>query len=320
MDPGSYKIHVQDQNSETQPFRLALVLVHNHRHEANLARLDDFLGARFKNIQHLVPFYRGSAKNVISIYDSSHRFQNFFAQGRARFDKADCTHYLFCGDDLIINPRLDETNLGAELGLDNRSGFIKYLEPITRSPFAWPHVAGALSALASNSGTNWKNELPEAAVANQRLNRHGLQVGQLSLRQLGKGIRPKQIVQLVNYIGMRWLKGARSWKAMAQPPYPLIGGYADFIVVPAVALAEFCHYCGIFAAANVFAELAAPTALALSCERIVCEKDSKWKGVELWGKDIDAFGQSRSYSLAALMERFGPEQLYLHPVKLSKWK
>ena len=118
---------------------------------------------------------------------------------------------------------------------------------------------------------------------------------------------------------MRLLKGARSWQSLAHPPYPLITGYADFIIVPAVAVTDFCHYCGIFAAANVFPELGAPTALALSCPRIVCEKNSKWKGVELWGQDIATFGQSRNYSLATLFEQFPPEQLYVHPIKLSKW-
>lgn len=300
--------------------RVALILVHNHRHDANIPRLDSLLGDRFGSIQHLVPFYRGKAANVIRVNDSSQRFQGFFAQGHERFVRAGCTHYAFCGDDLFLNPRLCETNLASELNLDDRSGFIKYLQPITEAPFAWPHVAAALSALASNSGTNWKTELPDESEAVQLLAKHGLKVGELSLRQFHRGIRPKQIVQLLNYVMMRFARNAKTLKSIVRPPYPLVAGYSDFVVVPASSLETFCHYCGVLAAANVFAELATPTALALSCERIVCEKDIKWRGVELWGDEINSFGRSRHYSLPALFEQFGEEQLYVHPVKLSRWK
>jgi hypothetical protein len=299
---------------------VSLIFVHNHRHEANIARLDQLLGKRFQHIQHLVPFYRGTAGNVIPVYESSHRFENFFAQGLRRFIKADTTHYLFCADDMILNPRLSESNLLGELGLDNCSGYIKYLEPITTASFAWPHTAGGLAALADNNGANWKAELPDETTARERFGRHGLAVGELSLGQLRSGIRPRQSLQLLKYLAMRLRKGARSWKEIAHPPYPLIAGYADFVVVPADAIADFCHYCGIFAAAGVFVELAVPTALALSCRRIVCEKDVKWKGLELWSQKIDDFGQSRNYSIKELLERFPPEQLYVHPIKLSKWK
>ncbi|MEI9863098.1 MAG: hypothetical protein WDN00_00775 [Limisphaerales bacterium] len=62
-----------------------------------------------------------------------------------------------------------------------------------------------------------------------------------------------------------------------------------------------------------------PTALALSCKKIICEKDTKWKGIEYWAREIDDFGRSRDYSIKKLYEGFTPEQLYVHPVKLSKW-
>jgi hypothetical protein len=306
-------------NQGQDSFQLGLVLVHNHRHEANIARLDSLLGGRFSSIQHLVPFYHGTAPNVIRVNDSSQRFQGFFAQGYERFVIDECTHYAFCADDLFLNPRLNEANLAPELNLDKSSGFIKYLQPITQAPFVWPHAAAALSALASNSGANWRNELPDENEAAALLARHGLKVGALSFRQFRRGIRPKQIVQLLNYVIIRFAGNARTLKAIMHPPYPLIAGYSDFVVVPALALEKFCHYCGVFAATNVFVELATPTALALSCERVVCEKDTKWRGVELWGDEIESFGKSRDYSIDTLFRKFGMDELYVHPVKLSKW-
>jgi hypothetical protein len=308
-----------NREEESCSTTVALILVHNHRHEANIPRLEDLLSTKFGKIWHVVPFYRGANDSVISVSGSSHHFPGFFAQAYKQLSQIDCTHYVFCGDDLILNPRLNSLNLASELGLGGRSGFIKYLRSFTESSFAWPHVAAALSALASNSGTNWKNELPDIKEACALLQRHNLLMGELSLSQCKQGIRPKQVVQLLNYLIMRCLAGARTWGAIKQPPYPLVGGYSDFIVVPSCALADFCHYCGVFSAADVFAELAAPTALALSCEHIVREADTSWEGLELWGKDIEAFGLSRNHSLEELFRRFLPNQLYVHPVKLSKW-
>jgi len=298
---------------------VSLIIVHNHRHEANIPRLEDMLCVRFGRIWHLVPFYRGTNDSVISVSGSSHHFPGFFAQAYKQLAQINCKYYVFCGDDLILNPRLSGANLAAELGLNAQSGFIKYLRSFTESSFSWPHVAAALSALASNSGTNWKNELPGVEEACALLKRHNLQMGELSMAQFKHGIRPKQVVQLLNYLIMQCSKGARGWGAIKQPPYPLIGGYSDFIVVPACALANFCHYCGVFSASDVFAELAAPTALALSCEHVVREADTSWEGLELWGKDIEEFGRSRNNSLQELFRQFPPNQLYVHPVKLSKW-
>ena len=55
--------------------------------------------------------------------------------------------------------------------------------------------------------------------------------------------------------------------------YPLIEGYSDLLVVPKENLKEFCHYCGIFAAMNLWVDAAVATSLILSCEKIVNEEN-----------------------------------------------
>ncbi|MEI9863099.1 MAG: hypothetical protein WDN00_00780 [Limisphaerales bacterium] len=100
----------------------------------------------------------------------------------------------------------------SELGLEKGSGYIKYVEPITAASFGWAHTAGALSALAGNNGTNWKAELPDEQKARDLFGAHGLQMGELSLHQFKNGIRPKQSLQLLNYLALRLRKGARSWE------------------------------------------------------------------------------------------------------------
>jgi hypothetical protein len=106
------------------------------------------------------------------------------------------------------------------------------------------------------------------------------------------------------------------------------------VIVPAAALQAFCHYCGIFAAMNLWAETAVPTALALACARIKTElqpganwitglghlrNPAGWRGVELWGAATARFAEEHGYDLAQLHASFAERQLYIHPIKLSKW-
>jgi len=91
-------------------------------------------------------------------------------------------------------------------------------------------------------------------------------------------------------------------------PVPLTasGFYTDFYIVPRVHMAEYVHYVGISAAANLFVEVMAPTFLAACCDRL-------WTAAEL-GFDISGFTEG-VHPLRALAD---PKLLAIHPVKLSE--
>jgi len=80
----------------------------------------------------------------------------------------------------------------------------------------------------------------------------------------------------------------------------------------------FCHYCGIFAAMNLWVDAAVATALILSGSKIKTEKDSIYSGTEYWNceeminrlKPIDN-------KLDNIGELFKEDELYIHPIKLS---
>ena len=58
----------------------------------------------------------------------------------------------------------------------------------------------------------------------------------------------------------------------------------------------------------------------LSSEKIVQEKELKLQGKALWSPaEVEAIEKQFDKSLSALLSNFPPGQLYLHPVKLSKW-
>jgi hypothetical protein len=85
---------------------------------------------------------------------------------------------------------------------------------------------------------------------------------------------------------------------------------------------------------NLFVEMAAPTALALSCPRIATEmirgehwlserRDARFarRGVELWNaKEIEDLGAKHDWDEQLLLKAMGPDTLYIHPIKLTRWR
>jgi len=202
--------------------RLALVLVYNHRYEANIETLERIYARRFSKIFHLVPFYSGAAPGVISVAESSHHFQGFFAQAVEPLAADLFDYYVFCADDLLLHPALDERNLAARLSLNSRSGYIKSVTSLAQVPFGWEHMSGALVAFAPSNGVEWQRELPSAREARDAFTAHGMDVGGLTLRHFRRGIRFAQFVQLVLYLRQRaslWLRD--SAVRLNGFPYPL---------------------------------------------------------------------------------------------------
>ncbi|MBN8650205.1 MAG: hypothetical protein J0L67_02195 [Cytophagales bacterium] len=102
--------------------------------------------------------------------------------------------------------------------------------------------------------------------------------------------------------------------------YPMVAGYSDVIRVPAGCVQLFGHYCGVFASANLFVELAIPTALNLASNKVVTEADTDLKGIALWLSEDFELLNKYQFSLKKLQSDFPSTHLFIHPIKLSKWK
>ncbi len=298
--------------------RLCLVVVFNHRFDANLPKLDRLYQGRFGRVHYLMPFYDGARPDVSAVYESSHQFQGYFAQGAPRFLDPLYTHYIFVADDLLLNPVLDESNLLRTLALDNSDGSAGYIKSITAlgdTTLQWDHVLTSLEKFRRSGGVQAANELPTLAEARAVFERHGLShrdIGWANLRGWrGEFVYRNHWRRLVGLVMHKLRRRGER--------YPLAGGYSDFVVVPASAMVAFTRYCGVLAAMNLFAEVAIPTALALACPRIITEAAAAMKGREIWdGTAVDRLSADHGGSVAALFQA-QPEALYFHPIKLSRW-
>ena len=293
---------------------ICLSFVFNHQFENNIPKLRSLYEDRFSSIRYLSPFSRNKDPDVIPIFETSVHFQGYFAQAFRHLPR-NCDYYIFCGDDLILNPSLNEHNIIDSLNC-NESSYIKYLNPIWEHSFAW-HKFEECNRFTENEYTiPYQNLLPSRNELLQKYENHGLYYRNLGFHNF-KGVKEKIIT--INRIksGISYfLKNGN--KRFVN--YPVVEGYSDLIVIPHDHLELFCHYCGIFAAMNLWVDAAVATALILSGSEIKTEKDCNYSGTEYWsGDEIINRLKTINYKLDKIGEIFDKEELYIHPIKLSSY-
>ncbi len=306
--------------------KICFVVIFNHRYDDNIEKLLQLYDQRFSHINFLMPFYDGLRKDVIPVYAGSDIFQGFLAQAFPRLYEESFTHYVFIADDLLLNPAISEKNLLSLLQLDNETAYIKNFTPLSAVKFQeWCHGVKAIAAFSNicykNAYGNYRKELPSYDQAVELFKKHDVVIDRLSavnfdgyngnnFRWSNQLCNEKLISQLYQTVGQQ---------GSASLPYPLVFGYADFCVVPARFLRLFCRFCGIFAAMNLFVEIALPTALLLACEAVKTEKEITLTGCEIWHDYSELFNRYQG-KLTALLADIDSNLLYIHPIKLSQWE
>lgn len=299
---------------------VALIIIYNHQYNDNIDILERIYEHKFSDIYHLVPFYNGTKPNVIAVYENSFYFQGYVSQGFKSFFNAKYKHYLFAADDMILNPEINERNYNVHFKLNANTCFIPGFINLGKSPW-WKRGFQAYLWDINIPGVEAKGQLPDKNEATQSFNNFGLEIHPLNIDQIYKKKKfPKQynIKEFRAYASSHFHRFKNRNKTF-NLNYPLVGSYSDVFVVSSDAIKMFCHYSGVFASTKLFVELAIPTAIVLAGQDIVTEDDLQLKGRALWGKNIDQELNVYEYSLKRLLTDFPSNNLYLHPIKLSKW-
>jgi len=293
-----------------------VLFVFNHKYEKNLDKLRSLYGERFHDVRYLMPFYTGNRPDVIPVYESSSEFQGFFAQAARSFIDPKVTHYVFTADDLLLNPSLNDETIISAFGLGEGEAYIDGLLALSDEPLQWPHLLKALPVWRDEQYVMYKSELPSQEEAARRMASNGCPVGDLTWKNL------KSYGKWKRYPGWYYhLKLMLKRKGRIKMPYPMVKAYSDVVIVPRASIEKFCHYCGVFAAMGLWVEVAIPTALALSCDKIVQTRETGRTGLAVWtAAEVEEIGRKADYDVHKVFSVIGNDQLYLHPVKLSKWK
>ncbi len=315
-----------------------LVLIYNHKYESNIAKLDRYYAGRFNRVWQLIPFYRGKLEHVIPVYDNSFIFQNFVAQAARTLAKNPADYTLFVSDDLLLDSAVTQETVVRDFNLQPQGGFTPELLDPSEGHFG-RGVIEARQATLNQFGLEIKGELPDFDEAAAKIARH-IKVGSYTLRKftrpkllwhrpLAANLRANLEVTRVNFRNRRHQFG--HWYRPKRMAYPFVGGHSDIFCVPASAFEDFAHYCGVFAAARIWVELAIPTALAMACEHLSTEASLLRRGIDVHfppGSDLAKIKRANLLkevevkahrSLTSLTANWPSEYLYMHPVKLSKW-
>ena len=295
--------------------QICLSFIFNHQYEKNIPKLREIYGNRFSEIRYLSPFSTyNNDQDIIPIYETSINFQGYIAQAYQYLPK-NCEYYIFCADDLLLNPLFGEKNILDYLNCYNHS-YIKYLNPVWEHSFAWHKFNECNDYPNDNCIIDTSNLLPSRKDLLCKYKNFGFNYKNIGFKNF-LGIYEKGITYERIWSGLIYMLKTRFKRYVH---LPLIEGYSDFIIIPSKSLKLFCHYCGIFAAMNMWVDAAIATSMILSSDQIRTEKDHSYKGTEIWDskKLVKKIAKSEN-KLNQLKELFENDEFYIHPIKLSKF-
>ena len=303
--------------------KVCLVIIFNHKFNKNIPLLEKIYSNRFHDLYYIVPFNTEQIdgvdqERIIPVYETSYCFQGYITQAYPRFKDEKYSHYIFIGDDQILNPKLNENNILEELNINPRESYIKEIIPYDEIANGSlkdqsNKLYNILTAFRINGGVSYNSEIPSYEEACKKCDEKGLKIAKKLPLSFFKG---------KGYLGFKYLpltivtiginKGLKL-------PYPLFKAYSDLIIIDKNSMDEFSRLSGVFAAMNIFVETAIPLAMVLACSTIKCEKDIEYYGIENWNNDIEDFEKKHRRNLNSLFSNFGDKVIYYHPIKLSKW-
>jgi hypothetical protein len=310
---------------------VCLVVIYNHNYEKNIDVVERLYSSRFTKIVHVMPFYKGTRKNVVPVYGNSFYFSGYIAQAASHLSSIHVTSFVFIADDLILSPRLNDGNILRELSLDAETAFIPDIRSLSRDKLYWPHARKLLKWKLIQNGLEVQNMIPSTSYSKlkftQLLNQN---VDVLPVEVIyPKPTRTEFLRRSNGFRGtVKWLSLTlmyflkRFIKRNESLPYPFLRSYSDIFVIPKKSFTDFAHMCGIFAATELFVEVAIPTSMALTQPKIKTEKQIGKYGLAIWGHDRVSQILISKYNkdMTSLLQDFPRDSIYIHPIKLSEWR
>ena len=287
--------------------KTALLVIYNHRFDKNIGRIRELYADRFSHVYHIMPFYDGNENDVIPVYESSYCFSGYISQAYTHLKHLGFTHFFVVADDMILNPSLNEHSIWEQMGIDYSDSYIDEIVCFQNGGKRWwRRIIDALDYTPDQLGVELKGILPSKEEAQRRFDFHKLPYTPIPRKELLRNPRKKDFVKMLT----------RS----CELKYPLVRAYSDILLIPADVMPKFANYCGAFAATRLFVEMAIPTALILSADNIKLGNDVKLKPGAMWFEQDFKILEGYNNSLEKLFREFPEGKLYLHPIKLSKWK
>ena len=215
-------------------------------------------------------------------------------------------------DNLIIKLNEEASQKEITENLKKKINDLKKLYKDAKTPIL---VTG--KNLSESEKVEIKNIIPSCDEVKKKVKQYGLDSKEyIPLWLLLRLFFRKKTKRLFYFI----LKSFFTLRWRQKIKYPVVGAYSDILLLPQNIMNQFVNYCGAFAASDMFVELAIPTSLIMCSDTIVTGKDLLLSKSLHSSKDDFSILDKYHFSYDALEQNFPKNHLFLHPIKLSKWK
>ena len=308
--------------------KVSCSVLFNHPYPPNIPVLRELYKDKFDEVSFIQPLRSSPDPDVYTSYRGSFAFHGMITDAAERLLAKDADYFIFVHDDVLLNPLYNGEQLVERLQVPGNGAFIPYLFSLHPDAQDWVWMPGFLWRLfyPTNqlSGTGIENLIsyfPNAETMRAKFDEiYGLSFENITYDRT-RPINPIVVVgnqSHGNYITKSVLDGlyvTAEGASSVQLPFPFIGGNCDFTVLDRKTLEAVVPLLGVTAAANLFVEIAMPTAIACAADRVVQSKDVGLFAEMAWTKE-----EQRLMTDDILVRRFNEDLLLFHPFKLSAEK
>lgn len=297
----------------------------NHPFSKNIPILREVYRERFDDVIFVQPLEKSNDVDVFTSYRGPFCFHGMIVDVARTLLEKRSDYYLFIHDDVFLNPLYDAENLFECLGIPGNGAFIPAVCPIEGDVTSWGWTSSVL----------WKLFYPKNKLSGSGIERP-LQFfpdGNKMREEIMKKYQfkfsdvtydrnvalPESIIFGQNPYSItteRMILDGLFEKAKnsnsTSLPFPFFRGMSDFFAVDAETLEKIIPLLGVMAAAQLFVEVAIPTALIVAANRVKRSIEVGLKVDWRWGTERDAL------DFESMAMRFHEDLLFVHPVKLSK--
>ena len=393
-----------------------LVIIFNWPHVENIPKLERFYGNRFSRIFYILPDLSGPGlekyreqykergrnlpdlsssglrkwrkkykqNNIFSSEHSTATFQGAISGGFKYYHSENTSNYIFCADDLLLNPLVNEDNYQKFFKMNSEESYINTCIDLENAHSLLPwksdnYITNAPPQASKDSsriitslrncyrtfwdlGERWTRHshalhfrlvqaqgLPSRKEAIQTFKKYDLHTEHVARQGLteaqgrktltryrlrrcfrathGKGLASKPFIRpwaqrlfklyTISAMIVYLLTGKDSYRP-EKLDYPLAMGFSDIVLVPPQDMHKFARFCGYFAKAKLFCEIAIPTSLVLAQAKIRQKKDLDHKVYEHGWFGHPPLPPEKRKNISSIVKNWPKEYLYIHPVKLSQ--
>lgn len=304
--------------------KTTLVVIYNHCFPGNIEKIERYYKGNFTSIFHVIPFHMSSQDNIIPVFEVSYMFAGHIAAAWSRIIKTEAEYFAFIGDDLLLNPRINEINLHNEFHVNPNTAYIDQHFTLDNVSAFWRRAVEAINWSPKRKGVEIPIDFPTAEMMLEKLRsleHTSLIVPRKAVQRNLDRPRGRDFFEIIksNIWSARW-NAKYSLRRNRTMNYPVVGGYSDIVVVPQKFTREFSRMCGIFNTLGLHTELAIPTTLRyLFRDSISTADNSGISRLIAWDGNKAIQFEEFEQTIENLRANFPKNVSYAHPVKLSQW-